>query len=385
VRNGAILTTETRTLALATTEAYVSVGGANYLWGEEWTPADINNADFGVALFVASAPGGVTFSIDHVKCTVFYTTVTGISKVENKFTSELAIPNLKGGRTLSLTLPWIDDTNLARDYGYQLLRTHRYPLGRLTMRFAMDNDDTREAMLGANPGKLIYWKSPSTIGVQGDQSDDYYRVESRKLDAAPGGDHWATITLIPSYQYRNLDAIAWDDFNRPDATGSLGVTPTGDDWEDDATWNIVSNKAVPQTGAMLSYFDLGKASMVVEITLAGMSSVMDGAGVSYRGNAGGTASWFAFFDWNASLIKLQLLDGVSSGVKASAAWTRGATGELRVIVQGNRHRVWANRKLVIDYTSTNLNTSTRAGLLYDHGSGSVAAQFGPFYAQGLIV
>jgi hypothetical protein len=52
------------------TEAYVSYGSSSDLWGETWTPADINDADFGA---VFSFIGIGTIYVDHIRITVYYT------------------------------------------------------------------------------------------------------------------------------------------------------------------------------------------------------------------------------------------------------------------------------------------------------------------------
>lgn len=60
------------------TEQYYSHGGASDLWGTTWTPADINNAGFGLAIKHSSADDTNTIivSVDHVRITVTYTPVT---------------------------------------------------------------------------------------------------------------------------------------------------------------------------------------------------------------------------------------------------------------------------------------------------------------------
>jgi len=71
---GGIIKTSNKTLATYTpTESYKSTGSSSDLWGETWTPAEINASDFGVAI---STYGGVieyTISIDHIQMTVYYT------------------------------------------------------------------------------------------------------------------------------------------------------------------------------------------------------------------------------------------------------------------------------------------------------------------------
>jgi hypothetical protein len=94
-------------------ESYISYGGSTDLWGETWTPSDINDADFGVVMsidinsdisnylkatnFAFSIPTGATINgilaefetinedlgganvakIDHIRITVYYTEATG--------------------------------------------------------------------------------------------------------------------------------------------------------------------------------------------------------------------------------------------------------------------------------------------------------------------
>ena len=102
------------------TNAYVSYGGSADLWGETWTPADINNSNFGFALNVAASgyktsnyllatnfgfaiPAGATINgilvevkkyqsggdafVDHIRITVYYTetnagTITGVQSIQ---------------------------------------------------------------------------------------------------------------------------------------------------------------------------------------------------------------------------------------------------------------------------------------------------------------
>lgn len=57
-----------------TTDAYISYGGATDTWGLGWSNADINNANFGVALSIEADVGGdATARVDHIRITVYYT------------------------------------------------------------------------------------------------------------------------------------------------------------------------------------------------------------------------------------------------------------------------------------------------------------------------
>lgn len=55
-----------------TTDAYTSYGSSTDLWGQAWTPSDINGSGFGVAI-AATALAGAGVQIDHIRITVYYT------------------------------------------------------------------------------------------------------------------------------------------------------------------------------------------------------------------------------------------------------------------------------------------------------------------------
>lgn len=55
-----------------TSEAYMSYGGSTDLWTETWTPANINNVNFGVGVS-ANAVLASTAEIDHIRITVSWT------------------------------------------------------------------------------------------------------------------------------------------------------------------------------------------------------------------------------------------------------------------------------------------------------------------------
>jgi hypothetical protein len=59
-----------------TTYTYISYGGASDLWGENWTPADINNTNFGMVISIINSTHLDQFSmgwVDHIRMTVYYT------------------------------------------------------------------------------------------------------------------------------------------------------------------------------------------------------------------------------------------------------------------------------------------------------------------------
>ncbi len=73
--NGSLGTTEKSTgSAWNDWDSYITFGGSVDLWGETWTAADINDADFGVCIS-AKETFNITdqANIDHIRITVYYT------------------------------------------------------------------------------------------------------------------------------------------------------------------------------------------------------------------------------------------------------------------------------------------------------------------------
>ncbi|MEA3053538.1 MAG: large repetitive protein [Sphingomonadales bacterium] len=58
---------------LTTSDAYYTFGGSADLWGSALTPAIVNSANFSVDLTMFTVSGAPTFSVDHVRVTIYYT------------------------------------------------------------------------------------------------------------------------------------------------------------------------------------------------------------------------------------------------------------------------------------------------------------------------
>jgi hypothetical protein len=77
VKGGAVQPTDYQTNTdYTTTDAVATYGSPSDLWGNTWTPAEINAANFG-AVFAATKPSGAgaahTVSVDHMEISVYYT------------------------------------------------------------------------------------------------------------------------------------------------------------------------------------------------------------------------------------------------------------------------------------------------------------------------
>ncbi|PLX03348.1 MAG: hypothetical protein C0594_10565, partial [Marinilabiliales bacterium] len=63
-------------------DSYQTYGGAAILWGTTWTAADINNANFGVALQARIGDGAnASIYVDHIRVTVYYTSTSTLNTI----------------------------------------------------------------------------------------------------------------------------------------------------------------------------------------------------------------------------------------------------------------------------------------------------------------
>lgn len=388
IKGGVPETTVTRTVVVGTTEAYKILGASDDLWGTTLTPETVNASGFGVALYFSSALAD-TYSVDHVKMTIYFETQVGINGREDVYTAELAIPGVKGGQRRTYTLPWVDDATKARDYAQQMLRIARYPEELLELTFPWGSDAKRDAMIAAELYQLIAYQDTARGVSGGAYVDDWYRIIGLSSNVGVDGVPVTKTLLRPSLNFRNLDAIVWDDFDRADNGSALGNTPTGKAWTIDAGgWSIASNKARPtSTSQSRVTFDLTSANLVAECSLSNMSADTDEqVGLCYR-YLDTNNYWIAIVQQSANVIKIEKkVSGVTTGL-ASVAWTPVDTAELRVVVRGNDHRMWVNRKLVIGGSSSTglitdaaLNTRTKAGF---YSAATTVVDFDNVYAQGL--
>lgn len=308
----------------------------------------------------------------------------GFSTDKPVFKVTIPIPGEKIDRGYTVPLPYADDTVVAtRHYAMHLLRAYRYEFPVLTLVFDASTDDKKVAMLSLELGNLIFYKD-TAITTKGTYSNDWWYVQSINHEVPPdlaGQTFTSSVTLVPSYLFRNLDKIIFDDFQRANVVGDLGTTQSGATWASDTGFDIASNKARPNsTGAQLPNIDLDSADCVVEVSLSNLSADADEeVGVIYR-YADTSNYWRAVWTDASDLVRLtKRVAGVSTNV-ASFPVPSGPTGELRVIVQGDRHRVWWNRKLVLDHTDSAINTNTRVGLF---SINTTVVDFADFFAEGL--
>ncbi|KKN32875.1 hypothetical protein LCGC14_0809430, partial [marine sediment metagenome] len=78
---------------------YTVYGNSTYLWGTSWNPSEINNADFGIDLWIDYTGSSSTDArIDHIQITVYYSYSFEVEISDNKFS--VPFPSLPVGDEL---------------------------------------------------------------------------------------------------------------------------------------------------------------------------------------------------------------------------------------------------------------------------------------------
>ena len=158
----------------------------------------------------------------------------------------------KVGRGAEIDYAFGADQKILRDAAYGFLRTYRHPVEEISLNFVAGDDAARTALLGLELGQLIRY-SDMLVGVdvvsnqRGSAAlDDWFRVEEINLDIPPGwaGSFKAKVTLVPSFLWRNVDAVEFDLFDRDNSTGDLGTALSDAVWSADGNMNIASEVAV---------------------------------------------------------------------------------------------------------------------------------------------
>lgn len=300
------------------------------------------------------------------------------------FTFAKSIPNLKADRSLDVQVPFASDAgNKARDYAVQLLRTLRYPYPLLKLSFRWVHDDIVRAMLALDYGDLVNYVDDAGAAYLSTQANDWWYVQAVNLTVQPGKLGRAEVQLVPSYLYRNLDAIIFDLFTRSDAVGDLGSTTSGHTWTSDTTFDINGNKARPNsTAACLPAISggLGSADMVVEVDLGNLTGDTDEkAGVCLRVQDSSNHLRAYWSDVTDQILLTKVVAGVETSLDA-VSYTPSSTCALRVMAQGTRLRVEADGILLIDLVDGTHRDQTGVGL---YAENTTTVTLDDFYAQGL--
>lgn len=296
----------------------------------------------------------------------------------------LSVPGRKAGKVIELDVPYAGDTGQKlRDYAYTVLRTYRYAYSRLTLTFRPADDTEAARLLGLELGDRVAFRDTS-LTINGSYSDDIYYIETIRLVAPANmvGNFTMALELVPSYLSRNLDALVFDLFDRANATGDLGTSTSLDVWANDANMDITSNTARANSDtAQIPDLDLGAGitDQVVEVSLAAIGAG-DEVGVTCR-KVDANNYYRAYVDKGSNEVILEKVVAAVVTELSSPAYTVGTTGEIKLMVQGSRLRVWVDRRLYIDTTDSSLTTGTKVGLFARNANATTT--FANFYGQGL--
>lgn len=303
-----------------------------------------------------------------------------------KTAASKALPTfITGRRKLSINVPFVGDSQLFKDYARQLLRTYRYPYPVLRLGFVglgnAANDATiRADLLSANLNNFVRYKD-TALGVRGSYSDDWYYIESLDLTIPPKQAFRIEVAMTPSYMFRNLSEIVYDDF-LVDQTGTLALATSGDDWVDDTNMNVATTNG----GATA-----GSDAETIPIVLIGVDQVVEGTfqyqvgdeeGLVFRSNGSGSYYYYrAYVDKGDNKIHLEKsVAGVITDVATAVAFTVGTSHEMRAMIRGSRIQVWVDFKLYFDVVDANITAGNYCGLFLRNAQSSRVRDF---YAQSL--
>ena len=300
-----------------------------------------------------------------------------------------SVPGRKAGKDAQLDLIFAGDAGArSRDFAVQVCRTGRYVPRVLVLEFPWVNDDTVQAMASVEYGDLVRF-TDTALATRGAYIDDWFYVAGINHGIQLGGDtgpdslFTTTIDLIQSEMYRNPDAIAWDSFDRADATGGLGTTDQAKSWQSSTGFDINSNTARANTNtASMAWLAVGGADMVAEISLSNIAADADAeVGVPFR--VSDVSNYLlAYLSKATSKVHLvKVVAGVATALATAVDWTPADTGEIRVRAYANQIRVWVDRVRIFDVTDSTLLTATGAGIYAKNASGTV--RFEGQYAQAI--
>jgi hypothetical protein len=197
-------------------------------------------------------------------------------------------------------------------------------------------------MLAVELGDLITYRDTDVTTLGKSYSNDYWYVDHIKASVPPtmaGATFPIEVQLVPAYLFRNLDAIAYDQFERADATGDLGTATSYDVWADDGNMDIVTGYARANSDSLqMPTLDLGPGITdgVVEVQLSEVGSG-DEVGVVFRYTDANNQYRF-YIDKGSNEAILERNSGGVVTELSSPAYAVGTAAELRVIFQASRIR-----------------------------------------------
>lgn len=332
--------------------------------------------------------GEITFTVENAGAgTVYFEYVIRGVAVEYSdraiARAEKTVSGVVGGRELSIDVPFAGGNQLqGLDFAVQTLRSFRHLYPRVELEFDHDTDDNIAAMLAAEIGQRIAF-ADEDANERSSYVNDVWYIERIEHRGRPARMERTTVTLIPSYLFRDLDRIAYDDFARDNATGDLGTALCGTAWSGDGNMDIVSGKARANSDSLqMPVLDLGGSDngcQVVEVDIAAIGTG-DEVGVVFQ-YTDADNQYRCYLDKGSNELILEKNVATVVTEITSPAFTVGTAHELKVLRQGTRIRVYVDGVLRIDTTDSAFSTGNKVGLFARNASGT--ATFAEPYGQGV--
>lgn len=299
---------------------------------------------------------------------------------------------------------WASVDLVTRKQPAALLLIKRYAVPRLTLVFDWDSDAIQGAMLRADLLDLVAFEDRQLV-LFSTAVRDWWRIESVAHEVYPAGNSGgqlsrSTITLRPSYASANAASMVMDWFEKANLLNKLGdasyVWSSDTSWTTSGgTWSIGNSAAVMDgttaryavldTTAALAYANglPGKDQMVkCTFTGLGVAGSTFVCGVVYRYTDSSNLYRAQIDRANRQVQLVRRVAGTDTVVER-VPWVPESSAELRVIVQGVRHRVYLNGSSLpcIDtIEDRGVMTGSSVGI---YGENSISMGFVRFAAVGL--
>jgi hypothetical protein len=305
------------------------------------------------------------------------------------FRASHSISTDKTQRSVQAVVPYADDiqsSSALRDYALHLLYSNRLGVPVLTVTLDASSDVKKVALLALELGDLVKYKD-TLLTTEGTYSDEWYYVDRIRHMLPPNGaldTFRSTVTLVPSWLWRQLDSLVFDDFTRANAVGDLGTASSARNvaWTGDGNMDITSNTARANSDTLQMptlALTAGNTDHAVQVSLAAIGAG-DEVGVVFR-YVDANNQYRAYLDKGSNEVILEKNVAGAMTELSSPAYTVGTTAELLVFCQSTRIRVYVDRVLYIDTTDSALTTGVSVGLFTRNANATTT--FDNFLGEGL--
>ncbi|UCH81010.1 MAG: hypothetical protein JSW20_14945, partial [Nitrospiraceae bacterium] len=212
------------------TDSYQAYGGSSDLWGETWTVADINSANFGVVLSATAGGTKTTPYVDHIRITVYYTASSNSDPDDPTNPAQYK----SNGSTVISTGGYTEESSVKIEADIS------DPDGGDTVKLQVDIDGNGssdcESALVANPSTNVQVSCSVTDGVS-------YDWQVRTVDDSSANSNWIAFAGTPDF---TVDQSA--------PTGLSNASPGNGANDQSTAVNVVANTATDSGSGSVQYF-----------------------------------------------------------------------------------------------------------------------------------